>query len=672
MKVGPRLYFDLETDGLLDAVSVIHSLVIEDLDTGEVYSCCNTPSHGQYDLLEGLALLATASELIGHNIIGYDLPVIRKLYPKWKHSALIIDTLISARLMFGDMRDRDFGVRERQIRKGLAPSLPGNLIGTHRLEAWGYRLGQMKGDYSVIMKERGEDPWAKWNPLMQEYCEQDVRVTKALYEMLVSRGLREAWWKAADIEMRFASLIQLQERHGFRFDVKAAEKLEATIRVEKAKAEDTLYSLFKPWWVKTGEVTPDEDSKRWVTEDFGGLERIEKVPTGETYVHTFKNGKTQVRNRTTEVAKAGFYQHTTEGGTYSKCELRIFNPSSRQHIADRLMTLYGWKPDEFTSSGEPVVDDEVLSALPYPPAQALAKYFMLEKRLGQLADGKQAWLKVQKNGRIHGRVNTLGAVTGRCTHSDPNIAQVPSIENAKGKVPYGAECRALFLPDEGHVLIGCDADGLELRCLAHFMKDGGRYSRIVDEGNKDEGTDIHTMNMKAAKLESRANAKTFIYAFLYGAGDAKIGSIVGGGSKAGKALKEQFLAGTPGLGGLINACKQAARVKGWIKGIDGREVPIRHQHAALNSLLQNAGAVAMKLAPVLLYERLTAEGYEFGKDWAQVAHIHDEVQLTSRPEHSDYIKQVAVWSIEEAGRQLGFNCPLRGSAGEGSSWKETH
>ena len=161
-------------------------------------------------------------------------------------------------------------------------------------------------------------------------------------------------------------------------------------------------------------------------------------------------------------------------------------------------------------------------------------------------------------------------------------------------------------------------------------------------------------------------------AFLYGAGDGKIGEIIGKGPRAGRLLKDKFLKNTPGLSGLINAVKKAAKAKGWIRGIDGRRVPIRSEHAALNSLLQNAGAVAMKLAPVLLFERLTAEGYVWGDDWAQVAHVHDEVQLTCKPEHAEYVSEVANWSIAEAGRQLGFTCPLEGEAEIGKSWKDTH
>lgn len=500
----PRLIMDIETNGFLDACTTIHCLVLQDAETGEQFS------YGPGQIEAGLQILKGAGEIIGHNIIGFDIPVIRKLYPRWDSDARLVDTLVLARLIFGDMLDRDMRVREARIKRGLEPPLAGNLLGSHKLEAWGFRLGQMKGDYSEIMKARGEDPWAKWNPMMQEYCEQDVRVTAALLKTLEDKGLSGAWAKAADIELRFAVLVQLQERHGFAFDVDGAAKLEAALRTEKAKAEDSLHGLFPPWWVQLGEVTPAEDHEKWIADENGGAVRTIKELTGATYTHTFKNGKTQTRSVKRERQQRGYYMHSSQGGTYQKVELRVFNPSSRQHIADRLMTLYGWKPEEFTPAGTPVVDDEILSALPYPPAQALAKYFMLEKRLGQLADGRQAWLKLAKQGRIHGRVNTLGAVTGRCTHSDPNVAQVPSVANSRGKVPYGSDCRALFIADPGHVLVGCDADGLELRCLAHFMRDGGRYAQIVDEGKKEDGTDIHTMNQKAAGLDSRANAKTFI------------------------------------------------------------------------------------------------------------------------------------------------------------------
>jgi hypothetical protein len=673
-------FFDLETNGLLDDVSVIHSLVVMDVASRELLSFCDFTQDGApkdpdiFDdtIADGLRMLSRADKLIGHNIINYDLPVISKLHPEITLTDNVEDTLLLARLLFGDIKDTDFRVRERDIAMGRTPRLPGSQIGNHRLEAWGYRLGEMKGEYTEWCKQAGIDPWTAWNPQMQAYCGQDVRVTAKLWDLLVRQPAYQESDRARWIEHEFAKLIFKQHRHGFRFNEAKARALEAKLRERKAVLYDELLGLFKPWYVNLGPRAVNKKMTRWVPSDLGSEVRERKIDTGETAEVHLKNGKTAVRKVYETVSERGYYEGIDPETTQDRVELRVFNPASRMHIADRLKKLYGWEPAEFTNNGEPVIDDDVLSALPYPPAQALAEYFMLEKRLGQLADGNQAWLRLVKNGRIHGSVNTLGAITHRCTHSYPNIAQVPSIENAKGKVPYGAECRDLFEADEDHVLIGADADGLELRCLAHFMRDGGRYAKAVDEGDKDKGTDIHTMNQKAAGLPSRATAKTFIYAFLYGAGNEKIGSIVGGSAEQGGALKAKFLKGTPGLADLIRAVKAAAKANGYVRGIDGRRVPVRHQHAALNTLLQNAGAVPMKLAPVLLYQRLSSEGLEWGADWAMVAHVHDEMQITCRPEHQEAIKTAAVWSIEEAGRQLNFNIPLRANAVCGSSWKETH
>jgi len=673
-----RYFFDIETDGFLDTVTTIHSLVLMDMDTGEMFSYADEGFWGDdkrkyRPVSEGLFRLSAATELCGHNIIKFDVPVIQKLHPTWEHNAKLTDTLLMVRLLFPNIRDMDFRVRKQQEKRGVPPTLPGKRIGSHALEAWGYRLNVLKGDYSEEMKAKGLDPWASWNKAMQDYCEQDVVVTADLYFMIRKKfAIDSEWALALDIEHRFQSAIHAQEQHGFRFDVGAAKELEATLRLRKAELDDELLSLFEPWWTASGKFTPAKMQRRFVEHPEGSVTRTIKRETGETYTHTQKNGKKVQRKVKVPVTQRGYYEHTDPEAPYSKAELRVFNPGSRAHIEDRLKKLYGWSPSVFTDTGKAKIDDAVLSKLPYPPAKRLSEYFMVIKRLSQLADGDQAWLKTVKNGRIHGQVNTLGAITGRCTHSKPNVAQVPSIQNAKGPVPYGAECRALFIPDDGHVLVGCDASELELRCLAHFINDGGRYAKIVAEGRKEDGTDIHTMNQKTAGLPSRANAKTFIYGFLYGAGDAEIGRIVKGTAEDGSKLKKKFLKGTPGLAGLVSAVKAAAKKNGWVRGIDGRRIPTRHLHAALNTLLQNAGAVAMKLATALVYEKMCDLGHEHGKDWALVANVHDEFQMTVRPDLADTLQAVATWSIEEAGKLLHFRCPLAGEAEVGQSWKDTH
>lgn len=341
-----------------------------------------------------------------------------------------------------------------------------------------------------------------------------------------------------------------------------------------------------------------------------------------------------------------------------------FNPASRQQIADRLIKK-GWKPKEFTPSGEPKVDEKILAGIDMPEAKLLTEFLMLNKRLGQLGNGKQAWLKLEKKGRLHGRVNHMGAVTSRCTHSDPNIAQIPS-----GTAAFGKECRSLFKAPKGFTLLGADASGLELRCLAHYMSryDGGKYGKEILEG------DIHTANQMAAGLQTRPQAKTFIYGFLYGAGNEKIGEIIGKGAKEGGQIKKRFLAKTPALKRLTDAIKlrlETQRGEKFIKGLDGRLIPIRHPHAALNTLLQSAGAIICKHWYRTIEKKIREKGYTT-EDVAIVAFVHDEVQIIVKEGLEDVIGEITKEAIKETEQHYNFNCALDSEFDVGRSWAETH
>ena len=258
-------------------------------------------------------------------------------------------------------------------------------------------------------------------------------------------------------------------------------------------------------------------------------------------------------------------------------------------------------------------------------------------------------------GRVHGYVNSNGAVTGRMTHSKPNVAQVPSSHS-----PYGVESRSCWIASEGYSLVGMDASGLELRMLAHYMNDEKYTSEILDG-------DIHTANMLAAGLTDRSQAKTFIYAYLYGAGDEKIGSIVGGGRAEGAALKAKFLENTPSLA-VLRADVEKQAMKGNIEGLDGRRLMIRSSHAALNTLLQSAGAIVMKKALTLLdeYAKLWGIKYRF------VGNIHDEIQTEVEIGKENIFGGLAVSCIQAAGIHFNLNCPLDGEYKVGKSWASTH
>ena len=342
----------------------------------------------------------------------------------------------------------------------------------------------------------------------------------------------------------------------------------------------------------------------------------------------------------------------------TKTKVIPFNPASRQQIADRLMKR-GWKPEAFTDNGEPKVDETVLSGIDMPEAQLLNEYLLLNKRIGQIATGKQAWLKMEKDGKLHGRVNHMGAVTSRCTHSNPNMAQVPSIGS-----PYGKECRSLFHAPEGYSLLGADASGLELRCLAHYMAayDDGAYADVVLNG------DIHTANQQAAGLESRNQAKTFIYGFLYGSGDEKTGKIIGKGAKEGKAIKKKFLAKLPALKYLKDAVAKAADERGFVKGLDGRIIPIRHSHAALNTLLQSAGAIICKTWYVFISRAIKQSKL----DAQIVAFIHDEVQVVVKKGQEDEAGRVILKCMRDVERHFKFRCRLDSEYKYGSNWADTH
>lgn len=599
-----ELKFDVESNGLYFEAVRLHSLVIKNKG-GQVFSCHN---HGSYRTIEdGLELMMKAQKdgdlLIGHNVINFDLPLIQKLYPWFKYDIdLVRDTLLYSRLAYPDRDVRDTGM----IQKG---TLPRKLRGSHGLKAWGYRLKILKGEF-------GEDTdWQQWTPAMQSYCEQDVTVTDALWEKLKALDLSE---RALELEHWFAYIISMQEKFGFRFDVQAAVELYAELSQARHDIDEQLLEMFKPWYVGAGKQIPKRGNKT-----------------------------------------LGY----TEGVPFTKVKLQEFNPSSRQQIAARLEHKHNWKPTEFSPSGQPKIDETVLSTIKAPEAQKLADRFLIEKRIGQLAEGQNAWLKLERHGRIHGSVNTIGAVTGRCTHSSPNVAQVPSV-----RALYGERCRALFHVDEGYVQVGADASGLELRCLAHYMAryDGGTYGRILLE------EDIHTVNQLAAGLPTRDNAKTFIYAFLYGAGDAKIGSIIGKGPKAGRRLKENFLNKTPALKRLREDVEATVESRGYLMGIDGRRLFIRHTHAALNTLLQSAGALLVKQATINLYKEMVRRGYVFGVDWAMVAHVHDEFQLQVRKDLGEEVAQIAVESFRLAGEQFEWRCPLDGDFKIGLNWAECH
>lgn len=484
-----------------------------------------------------------------------------------------------------------------------------SLEGGHSLREWGIRLKLHKGDY---------DDWSKLTDEMVDYCVQDVEVTHATYNYLTDK-LQPFGDQSVELEHKVQQIIAGQIENGWLLDQKQAVDLLGTLYEKKLELETTVRDTFKPLPVFVKEICPKYKKD-------GSLSNVGLKFLGDDL--------------------------DLVGGQFSRIDYPEFNLGSRQQIG-KYLQWFGWKPKDFTDNGQPIVDEKVLSTVKdIPEAQLIGEYLLIQKRIAQV----ESWMDaVEEDGRVHGYVNAIGAVTGRMTHNSPNMAQVPA-----GYSPYGKECRSCWVVPKGYKLVGCDASGLELRMLAHYMDDAA-YTKEILHG------DIHTANQTAAGLATRDQAKTFIYAFLYGAGDAKIGTITGGSARIGRRLKEKFLTNTPALASLRDRVGKAAN-RGYLTGLDGRRLWVRSNHAALNTLLQSAGAVVMKKALTILdeYAKIYNIQYKF------VGNIHDEIQAEVREDQAQKFGWLAVECIKAAGVKLNLRCPLDGDFKIGESWAQTH
>ncbi len=646
-----RLVFDLETDNLLKDCTTVHCAAVQDLDSdySELFVNDGNGRIGQFlDLISG-----ADHTLIGHNIITYDLPVLEKLYD-WKpdNEQKIEDTFILGQLLFPDMFIND---------TDNSHGLPGKVFqkkdfGSHSLRAWGQRINCFKGEYKLGFES--------YNDEMGKYCVQDVKTTAKLFTILNSKipdSLESR--EAIDLEYSIAPIIARQSNYGILFDRSAANELLSELTAKSVELKWKLQEIFKPKIISLGEVIPKRSNK-----------------------------------------KLG----TVEGCSYTKIKLQEFNPNSKQQLIGRLKEEFGWDPTEFTEKGNPKLDGEIIDALPFKELAPLKEYLLVNKRIGQLESGPQAWLrKIDKDGRIRGAIKQNGAVTGRMTHHSPNLAQVPSNE-----VPYGPECRKLFVAGHGRVLVGCDADSLEMRCLAGYLHkhDSGRLQNSVIKGNKEKGTDPHTINMNAYGITNRDCAKTEFYADIYGARNAKKGQIlldysvdlrtyvsgfdgkvssmvdwaIGKGINKTKMYWECWVAGEhltklfgdtiPEIKVLREKIKEKIDKVGYIKGLDGRKLFCRSEHSQLNTMLQSAGAIIMKKALHICDTNIQKNGLIPGKDYEFVLNIHDEFEIECVDNENiiGIIKREMVNSIKLAGEYFKFPCPMTGNAKVGKNWAEVH
>jgi DNA polymerase I-like protein with 3'-5' exonuclease and polymerase domains len=489
--------------------------------------------------------------------------------------------------------------------------MPPKLYGRHSLESWGWRLDYHKGDF----KDHAD--WTTWSQEMQDYCVRDVEVTSLLWDRLFKRA--EPFQRSVKMEHDCARIMAIQERYGWPFDVKAGEQLESVLRSESEKLAAELRDAFP--YVAGKQMTPKRN------------------------------------NSTTGYIKDAPFT-----------KLIDFNPTSRDHIAWVFQTWRDWQPEEFTETNKPKIDETVLLGIDTPEAKTFARMLELQKGLGQLSEGKNSWLKqVTREGRIHHSCS-LATNTGRNAHRNPNLGQVSS----------DPRCRALFGPGDGFVEVGADASGLELRMLGHYLAffDAGRFANIVVNG------DIHQINADATTQElgveiTRKAVKTITYAFLYGAGDEKLGRTVNpllkgkAAASLGKKVRVAFVQAIPGLGPLLESVKARSK-DDTLKALDGRILYLQgKQHAALNYLLQSAGAIVCKNWVVESYKRIDAQ-LTLGVHYTPLGFIHDEIQVAVTPDWVEIVEKMLTKSIVTVGESFKLNVPLAAEAKHGNSWADCH
>lgn len=732
-----RYCFDIEANGLLKEVNLFFCAVVQDVDTGEIW-------YFEPDEWPGfLNKLKEAHWLIGHNIIGYDIPALFKLFGYVPEpNQVIMDTVVLARMynpnleMHPDCPKKVWNAHTEQMKN----------VGPHTLMNLGFYAGEYKSNFG---EEKAFDEYC---PEMLVYCAQDVKTNVAVFKWLMNQTKS---WSAESIqcEMEIATYMGEQMRAGWFFNIEAADRLHNEFTETMHQLEDEVRSVFRPIFKPI--IVIDENDAR-----------VPKViqpkvkANGELSSVGLKNIYGEMFDSFIPTPEHTIYIDRIEyrSGAFSPVVTEEFNLGSRQQIAERMQRL-GWVPDKFTDKGSIIIDDDVLETIGdsgIPEGVLLQRYFKVSK----LCSMVKSWIDAYDwdTGCIHGYVNSVGAVTSRMTHSNPNLAQVPaastfevhgykmegqktqltpeasdlakmdkvvvlmgykgssadimwdrgdavSLSLKDGKVDkvlkvvmeaqylrsagwdeahlqvaaahgelllwgrkgsWGADCRELFTVPAGYTQVGCDASGLELRCLSHYMNDP-HYTDLILNG------DIHSHNQHLAGLPTRKNAKTFIYAFLYGAGDAKIGSIINGGSKEGKEIKARFLKGLPKLKALLDKLKEAVEARGMrgtatVKGLDGRRVRVRSPHAALNTLLQSCGAIVMKYWLIAVMREVKARGLDVTPN----GNIHDEGQFKVRNDQVEEFEEICLAAFPAVEKYFNFRCPLAGEAKHGPDWAHTH
>lgn len=612
--------FDIETNGLLPDVDTIFCAVVKDHNNGQIR--CFSPG----DIHDLPDYLSQYHILVGHNSIGFDFPVLRKVLG-YEYHGIKQDTLLMSRLQRPNRRNRP-------LDKGNAP---------HSVRAWGIRFGTSKLD---------QDDWTQYSPSMLRRCEKDVHIQYNIYLALLEEGKGEGWEEAHKLNHKLFHYLQMQEEYGFLVDQEKMDEALQMLARWMAKIDESILPRLPLVW-EPKEIKKD-GKYGWVKRPF------------------LKDGSYSL-----SVRNWMGMDTSSIVASFSRVNCRSVDLDKNLEVKNFLLKL-GWKPNRWNTNNKgertsPKLDkDESFHGIQGGLGKLVVKRFQCRQRRGLIQGWKES---IRPDGRIGARVTGLAA-TGRARHK--GIVNVPG-----SKSFFGKTMRSLFISKPGWVLVGTDSVGNQIRQLAARMGDNAFTTSVLDRE-----TDVHIGNQRRANLKTKDQAKTFFYGIIFGAGDTKTGRIIGGTATDGRRLKEQFFASMPAMKECIDRLvgewrktakkcynKKFQRMEwrdGYIRGLDGRPIQVDSEHKVLVYQLQSDEAIQMSGAYCIFHKWLDREGYIFGTDYGTVLWMHDEWQIETRPEIADRVAELGNEAIAWAGRYFRISIPHEGSSKIGRSWRETH
>jgi DNA polymerase III epsilon subunit-like protein len=627
MKVG---FFDLEANGFLQQATHVHCGVVKVAKSDEI------KKFNPQQVPELLKYLDTFDVLIAHNGIGYDFPLLKKLY-NWTFKGKVVDTLIMSRLLKPN-RILPYHCLDRKV-------------GPHSLAAWGYRVGRGKPDH---------DDWENYSPDMLHRCTEDVEILALVYDELMVEAKGGNWRNAFLLSFELFTQLQLQEMYGWTVDRPHMEKC---IR-QLTKWIERIDSVIVP---RLPDILEVEETK------LKGEYNYVKKPF-------LKSGQLSETSRSWYANTGATPDTVSIGGCFSRISFRKVRLDSNDETKEYLLSL-GWEPLEWNTddagqrTSPKLSKDDPFEGIEGKLGALVARRVQCKQRRGII----EGLLKlIRPDGKIASVVNTL-AVTGRATHR--NIVNIP-----KAGSFYGKQMRQMFTSRDGYTLVGTDSAGNQLRQLAGRMNNP-IYTQALIDGKKEDGSDNHSLTAKIGELESRDLAKNVMYCLLFGGGDAKLAKTAKKPIGSGGILRDKLYRGLDGLGDLVekltkewkNTATQRYNPKfgkmeyanGTITGLDGRPITVPSEHQLLVYLLQSDEAIQMSRAYCMTAERLAAR-YVWGVDYGIVGWIHDEIQIECREDIADDVGSICRDAIRDAGEFYNISCPHAGESATGRNWYETH